>query len=249
MSPPPPDTAALVLVGNEILSGKIRDENGSYLLRELRALGVEMRRMEVVPDEEDLIVDAVRRCRLAAQHVFTSGGIGATHDDVTVPAVAKALGVPVIHAPEIVETMRSKWGEDLNPVKLRLAEAPEGAEILWGDRRELSFPAILAANVLILPGVPSLFTEKFEAVKERYRATPIVLANLFLDVGETRIAQTLTDATHRFPGIAIGSYPRFDDADHRVKITIESRDPALVDACTAWLRAALAPWLLRESRG
>lgn len=246
---PPPHTAALVLVGTEILSGKIRDENGAYLLRELRALGVETRRVEVVPDEEDLIVDAVLRCRKVARHVFTSGGIGTTHDDVTVPAVARALGRRVIHHPEIVALLRGHWGDALNPVKLRLAEVPEGAELVWGEPRTLRFPAILVDEVLILPGVPSLFVEKVDAAKERYRAPPIVLSNIYISVGETTIAETLTEATHRFAGISIGSYPRFDDPDHKVRVTVESRDAALVAACTEWLVEALGSGVLRVVHG
>ncbi len=246
---PPPDTAALVLIGNEILSGKIRDENGSYLLRELRLLGVDMRRMEVVPDEEDVIVDAIRRCRRVAAHLFTSGGIGPTHDDVTVPSVAKALGRPLVHHPELVGMLKRFYGDGLDEFQLRLAEVPEGAELLWGSPKCLRFPAILADNVLILPGVPSLFTEKFDAVKERYRASPIALVNIFLDVPESEIAGVLIEATNRFPGIAIGSYPRFDEADHRVKVTVESRDVRLVESCRDYLVDALGASVLRVTQG
>ncbi len=247
VAPPPlPHTASLVLIGNEILSGKIRDENGSYLLKELRALGVEMRRMEVVPDEEELIVDAIRRCRAASVHLFTSGGIGATHDDVTIPAIARALERPVVHHPTLVAMLEARYGDRLDAVHLRLTEVPEGAELLWGSQRQLRFPAILADGILILPG---LFTEKFEAVKERYRAPAIALRNLYLSSDEPEIANDLTRATEQFRGIAIGSYPRFDPCDYRVKVTVESRDAALVDACTTWLRERLGPAVLRESTG
>jgi molybdopterin-biosynthesis enzyme MoeA-like protein len=236
-----------VLIGNEILSGKIRDENGSYLLRELRALGVEMRRMEVVPDEEELIIDAVRRCRAASVHLFTSGGIGATHDDVTVPAIARALERPLVHDPTLVGMLQARYGDRLDAVHLRLAEVPEGAELLWGMHHELRFPAILADGVLILPGVPLLFAEKFEAVKERYRAPAIALRSLYLSSDEPDIAELLTTATTRFPGVSIGSYPRFDPCDYRVKVTVESRDAALVDTCTTWLRENLGSAVLRDA--
>jgi molybdenum cofactor synthesis domain-containing protein len=243
----PPHTAAIVLVGNELLSGKLRDENGAYALAVLRSLGVETRRLEVVPDEEEAIVDAVRRCRRVARHLITSGGIGTTHDDVTVPAIAKALGRDLAHAPEIVALLRARWGDDLHPYRIRLAEIPQGGEVLWGERRELAFPAIACEGVLILPGVPQLFREKLDALKERYRAPPIVLANLYLTCGEGEIAGLLTEATRLFPGVAIGSYPRFDDADHRVKVTVESREAALVAACRDHLARETGAWLLRES--
>jgi molybdenum cofactor synthesis domain-containing protein len=246
---PPPYTAALIVVGNEILSGKIRDENGPYLISQLRPLGVELRRVEVVPDEEELIIDAVSRCRRAAVHLFTSGGIGTTHDDVTVPAIAQALGRKVMQHPALMGMLRARYGEQLDDVRARLAEVPEDAELLWGAANELRFPAIFVDDVLILPGVPSLFIEKFEAVKERYRAPPIALANLFLRVDEPEIAQLLVTATEKFRGVSIGSYPRFDPADHSVKVTIESRDEALVEACTAFLREALRGSVVRESKG
>lgn len=246
---PPSHTAALILIGDEILSGKIRDENGAWLMRELRALGVELRRVEVVPDDESLIIDAVLRCRKHARHLFTSGGIGPTHDDLTVPSVARALGRAVVHHPEMVAVLRSHWGDDLTPRRLRLSEVPEGAQLVWGDARELRFPAILVDDVLILPGVPSLFVEKFNACKERYRAPPIELCNLYLSLGETAIAADLHEATERFSGISIGSYPRFDDADHQVRITLESRDAALVERCADWLEAKFADAVLRRVQG
>jgi molybdenum cofactor synthesis domain-containing protein len=232
---PPPHTAALLIIGNEILSGKIRDENGPYLLRELRALGVDTRRVETVPDEIDLIVDALNRCRASGRHVFTSGGVGPTHDDVTIEAVAKALERKVIRDPVLEGMLREWYGDRLNPATLRLAEVPEGARLVWGDSFSLRFPAIEIDDILVLPGVPSLFVQKIESMKERFRAPPILLANLFLSVGEGAIAALLTEATARFSGTAIGSYPRFDDADHRVKVTVESRDAALVAACATYL--------------
>ncbi len=246
---PRPHTAALVLIGNELLSGKLRDENGAYLLRELRALGVEMRRVEIVPDEEEAIIDAVLRARREAAHVFTSGGIGTTHDDITVPAIAKALGRRLTHAPEIVELLRRRWGDDLHPYRIRLAEIPEGGEVLWGDASRLSFPAIAAENVLILPGVPQLFVEKVEALKGRYRAPPILLENLFVGCPEGEIAALLDETAAAFPDVAIGSYPKLEGtADHRVKVTVESRDAARVASCADHLAGRLAPHLLRRER-
>lgn len=246
---PPPHTAALVLIGNELLSGKIRDENGAWLMKELRSLGVETTRVETIPDDEDLIVDSILRCRKHARHVFTSGGIGTTHDDVTVPAVARALGRKVVHHPEMVTILHEHWGPDLNALEMRLAEVPEGAELVWGELRELRFPAIFADDILILPGVPSLFRAKFTACRERYRAPPINLCNLFLSLGEPAIAADLHEALRRFEGVSIGSYPRFDDADHRVRVTIESRDASLVEACADWLAERFFDGLLRRTAG
>jgi molybdopterin-biosynthesis enzyme MoeA-like protein len=154
-----------------------------------------------------------------------------------------------VHHPELVTMLRGFYGDGLDEFHVRLAEVPEGAELLWGAGRTLRFPAILAENVLILPGVPSLFVQKFEAVKERYRAPPIVLMNLFLSVGEDRIAATLAEATTRFAGIAIGSYPRFDDAGYMVKVTVESRDATLVETCTRFLQDRFGDDVIRVTEG
>src|SRR5690606_17424531 len=116
---------------------------------ELRELGVETKRVEVVPDEIDLIVDALQRCRQVARHIFTSGGIGPTHDDVTVPAVARALGVPVVRHPEMERMLREYFGDEINEARLRLCEVPQGAELLWGEHANLRFPALLVSDVLV----------------------------------------------------------------------------------------------------
>jgi len=241
----PPHTAALVVVGNEILSGRTADGNGPYALAKLRSLGLETRRVEVVPDEIGPIVDALQRCRAAAEHVLTSGGVGPTHDDVTVEAVAQALGVPVIAHPELESMLRAFFGARMNAARLRLAQVPQGAELLWGDARELRFPAILCDNVLVLPGVPSLFREKLDAVCGRYRAPPIALRCLCLSAGETRIAADLTEAACTFPSVCIGSYPRPEGEDHKVRVTVESRDAAAVEDCIAWLKIRLAGAVVR----
>ena len=122
-------TAAILVIGNEILSAKVVDENGPFLARELRALGVELRRIETVPDEVPLIVDALKRCLASARWVFTSGGIGPTHDDVTIAAIAQAFGRKVVLDEGTLGLLRARYGEKLNAARTRLAEIPEGARV------------------------------------------------------------------------------------------------------------------------
>ncbi len=232
-------TAAIVIIGNEILSAKVRDENGPFLARELRALGVDLRRIETVPDEIDLIVDALRRCRAVARWVFTSGGIGPTHDDVTVPAVAKALERRVVRDPDLEARLRAHYGTRLNAAHLRLAEIPEGAQLL--SPPGAPFPILVADNVYVFPGVPEFLRAKFTALRETFRQAPIVLSSLFLSVGEGAIAEALNETVARFPALALGSYPKFDDSPYRVKLTLESRDAALVAAARAFLTERLPP--------
>lgn len=243
---PPAGTAAILIIGNEILSGKVRDENGPFLARELRALGVELRRIETVPDEIPLIVDALHRCLASAAHVFTSGGIGPTHDDVTIAAVAHAYGVPVVHDERTLQLLQGYYREKLNAARRRLAEIPEGgkAEFLEGA----TFPVLSKDRVVILPGVPQLLRAGFARVRERFRQAPIFSASLYFGIGEGALAEHLDATVASYPSVAIGSYPRFDEGcDHKVKVTFDGRDAAEVGAAFADLRGRVSPSaLVRE---
>ena len=241
----PTGTAALLIIGNEILSAKVRDENGPWLLGELRALGVEVRRIETVPDEIELIVDALKRCLASAHWIFTSGGIGPTHDDVTIAAIAQAFGRKVVRDERTLALLRAHYGERLNAARLRLAELPEGGVAEFHDGHP--FPVLRLERVTILPGVPSLLREGFTRVRERFRAAPLFSAALYLALGEGALAEHLDATVARYPSVAIGSYPRFDDADHRVKVTFDCRDQGEVRAALQFLRERLpAPAVIRE---
>jgi molybdenum cofactor synthesis domain-containing protein len=230
-------TAAVLVIGNEILSAKVVDENGPFLARELRALGVELRRIETVPDEMPLIIDALWRCLASAQWVFTSGGIGPTHDDVTIAAVAQAFGRRVVQDEATMRLLRARYGEKLNAARMRLAEVPEGARVEF--HQGYLFPVISLDNVTILPGVPSLLREGFSRIRERFRVAPIFSRALYFNLGEGVLAEHLDATVARFPTVGIGSYPRFDEADHRVKVTFDGRDQTAVQAALEFLRARL----------
>ena len=222
-------TAAILVIGNEILSAKVQDENGPFLARELRALGVDLRRVETVPDEVPLIVDALKRCLAQAQWVFTSGGIGPTHDDVTIAAV--------VLDERTLELLRARFGEPLKPALRRLAEVPQGSRVEFHEG--YVFPVISLENVVILPGVPLLLREGFMRIRDRFRVSPIHSKALYFSVGEGMLAEHLDATVSRFPTVGIGSYPRFDDADHRVKVTFDSRDEAQVRAAAEFLKSRL----------
>src|SRR5712691_3132226 len=150
-----PKTAGIILIGNEILSGKIADVNAAYLCRELRQLGVDVRRISVVPDEVELIAREVGAQSRDFDVVFTSGGVGPTHDDVTIEGVARAMGVPVVRHPRLVATLEGYYRGELNDAHLKMAEVPDGAELMADG--ELVFPAVVVRNIYILPGVPEIF--------------------------------------------------------------------------------------------
>src|SRR5262249_41300729 len=146
-----------ILIGNEILSGKIVDANASYLCRELRGLGVDVRKITVIPDDVDLIAFEVSAFSRAFDVVFTSGGVGPTHDDVTIEGVARALGVPVVRDQRLVRLLEAFYRDrrqELNEARLKMAEVPEGAELMAGET--LTFPAVLVRNIYVLPGVPEI---------------------------------------------------------------------------------------------
>ena len=222
-----PKTAGIILVGNEILSGKIVDANASYLCKELRALGVEVRRVTVIPDEVDLIAAEVARFATEYDVVFTSGGVGPTHDDVTIEGVARAANVAVIRHPALVALLQGYYQGKATETHLKMAEVPEGAELLVDE--SVRFPTILMRNVYILPGVPEIFRRKFDAIRERFRDEPIFLRNVFVSIGEGVLADHLNGLLRDFPDLLLGSYPEFSNPEYKVKVTLESRDRGFLE--------------------
>ena len=228
-----PKTAGIILVGNEIQSGKIEDANAAYLCRELRTLGVDVCRITVIPDEVQLIAEEVASFSRKFDVVFTSGGVGPTHDDVTIEGVARAAGVAVVRHPALVALLRGFYRDTLNEAHLKMAEVPEGAELLADE--SVRFPTILMRNVYILPGVPEIFRRKFDALRERFRDQPIFLKNVFVSIGEGSLADHLNALVREYPELLCGSYPEFSNPEYKVKVTLESRDLAFLDRALAEL--------------
>ncbi len=229
--------AAAVIIGNEVLTAKVVDANGPHLIRRLREVGIPLRSVEIVLDDVDAIVEAVARARARAAYVFTSGGIGPTHDDVTVRAVALALGRSVVRLPEMLDLIRQR-SEFLTKESLRLADAPEGAVLLPQVGSWL--PVLTVDNVFLLPGVPQLFKLQLETVLARLRGTPVFVRSLYLRLGESAIAAVLDRVALDMPHVAIGSYPVFDATlDYRVKVTIEAAEADPVEDALARILVGL----------
>lgn len=229
---------AAVIIGNEVLNAKVTEQNGAHLIQRLRQRGVPLRMLMFVPDEIDLIVDAVSRARSVAKWVITSGGIGPTHDDVTVRAVSLALGRRVVRVPSLAEEVKRHYGDRMSAEALRLADAPEGAELLTRDGAW--YPVLSCCGVFMLPGVPQLFRLQLETVLVRLPGTPFYVRSLYLTRGESELAAALDTVALAMPDVAIGSYPQFEPGlDHRVKVTVESLDPAKVEEAS---RRLLASW-------
>jgi molybdenum cofactor synthesis domain-containing protein len=236
-------TAGIVIIGDEILSGKFADENAAFLITELRALGVDLRRIDVIQDDRDEIARTVRSSADRFDIVFTSGGVGPTHDDITMAAIAQGFDTEVMLHPELEAKVRGYYGAKLVAANLRLAEVPHGAQLAYGQDK--IWPVVHMRNVYILPGVPALFKRKFLDISDRFRTTPVTVARLYIDRDEGDIAAAMTDAANAFPTVRIGSYPRFSETDFKVLITLESVDVTVVAQALAQLSHALAPWVVR----
>jgi len=230
--------AAAIIIGNEVLTAKVQDANGPHLIRRLREVGIPLRSVEIIPDEVDAIVDAVARARLKAAYVFTSGGIGPTHDDVTVRAVALAMGRPVVRLPEMVALIRERGQDHVTSEAMRLADAPEGAVLL--PQPDSWYPVLTVDDIFLLPGVPQLFRVQLETVLARLQGSPVHIRNLYLRLGESAIAAVLDRVALAMPHVAIGSYPVFDRAlDYLVKVTVEAGELAPVEEAVKQLRGGL----------
>jgi FAD synthetase len=220
--------AGIVVIGNEILSGKTVDSNSAFLARELRQLGVTLKRITVIPDELDVIAETVRDFHRQFDIVFTSGGVGPTHDDITIEGVARALGRQVIVHPLLESKIREYLnGRSVNAAHLKMAEVPEGAELLMDDR--LRFPTIKVENIYVLPGIPEILQQKFLALKDRFSVDPYHLKIIYTNEIESTIAAYLHDTLRAYPDLLLGSYPKIGNDEYRVKLTLESKDENYVE--------------------
>ena len=232
----------MVVIGDEILSGKTADTNTPFLISELRSLGVALREVAVVADGVAAIAEAVRRVSPRSDYVFTSGGVGPTHDDVTMAGIAEAFSVPVVRHPRLAELLRVYHAEKnltLLERNLRMADVPDGTTLLDGP--QLRWPVPRVHNVYILPGIPEIFRRKFLAIRETFRDAPFHLRQIFVRSEEGVIARHLDLVAIKYSDVALGSYPRLepDEDGHRVKLTLEGKDPARVESATTELMALL----------
>lgn len=237
MDPGKEITAAYVGIGNELLSGSTQDTNFLYLARCLHELGIRLMRGFVIPDEQEVIRETIERCRGRFTYIFLSGGLGPTHDDVTVEGVAMALGVPVVRHPFLEKKIREFYGDRLEEASLKMAEVPQGAALHLPDK--MSFPVLSIENIYLFPGVPELFRQKIDSIKERFRSSPYFSAEITCHRLESEIADLLIQALELFPSIKIGSYPSLGDNGFTVKIVVESKDQELTERAAEHLRQVL----------
>lgn len=226
-------TAAIIIIGNEVLSGKVTDANSPFLASELHGLGVELRRIAVIPDEVDIIAREVAECSAGHDFVFTSGGVGPTHDDVTMEGVAAAFGLPVTVNARLLELLCGLCDDPSRDSIRKMAVIPLGAELI--ECEGTRFPPVVLRNVYIFPGIPEYLRKKFTALRERFRSSPFVLRQVYLSEEECVLAPHITAVADCYSTLSIGSYPKLDLPDYKVIVTIEGREAGVVDEALSML--------------
>jgi molybdenum cofactor synthesis domain-containing protein len=214
-------TAGIIIIGNEILSGKVQDLNSFFLACGLRELGVSVMRISVIPDDVDTIGREAALFSKSYDYVFTSGGVGPTHDDVTMEGIAKGFGVRLVRHPELEGRFRLRYGESAHGAILKMAEVPEGTEII--DLGDMRFPVVSFRNIFIFPGIPEYLREKFSSIKERFRCASFFLKKFFLNAEETEIAAMLNALVKDNGDVAFGSYPVLENPEYKIVVTLESK--------------------------
>jgi molybdenum cofactor synthesis domain-containing protein len=222
-------TACVVIIGNEILSGRTQDENLAFLARGLNSVGVRLREARVIPDETAVIIATVNEVRGQFDYVFTTGGIGPTHDDITAQSIADAFGVPLVIHPEARRLLETHYRPgDLNEARLRMARVPEGAVLLPNPISRA--PGFRIGNVFVLPGVPSIMQAIFAELKSNLKGGARVLSrSLSCQLGEGTLAAELALLQERYADVEIGSYPYFRRGDFGVTLVLRGTDRARLD--------------------
>jgi molybdenum cofactor synthesis domain-containing protein len=230
-------TAAVLVIGNEILSGRTQDANVAFLGRRLGELGVRLREVRVVPDVEDEIVAAVDALRRKHTYLFTTGGIGPTHDDITSAAIARAFGVALIRDPRAVALLESHYKPgDLTPARLKMAEVPDGATLI--DNPISRAPGFRVANVFVLAGVPNIARAMFDGLAPNLVGGARVLARTVVcPLGEGVVAEGLAAIQARHPDLEIGSYPYFRMGAFGTSLVLRGTDVARLDQAAEEVRA------------
>jgi len=233
-------TAGLLVIGDEILSGRTQDRNVAQVARWLNLQGIRLNEVRVVPDAIGRIADAVNALRAANDYLFTTGGIGPTHDDMTVEAIAHALGVPVVVHPRARAALEAYYATrgGVTEARLRMARVPEGAELI--ENPTSGAPGIRVGNIFILAGVPHIATVMLEALSGKLEGgRPVLSQTIGCWVAESEVADLLRQVEAAHPGAQIGSYPFFREGRVGANFVVRSTDEAELEACRADLVRAL----------
>lgn len=233
-------TAAVLLIGDEVLSGRTKDKNLGFIADYLTALGIDLKEARVVADQEDDIVAAVNALRARYTYVFTTGGIGPTHDDITADAMAKAFGVGISHHPEASRTLQeyfAQLGREANEARMRMARIPHGATLI--DNPVSKAPGFRFENVFVMAGVPKVMNAMMDVIAPSLeRGAPMQSRTVKFLGGEGDIAKSLKEAQEQFQDVVMGSYPFETPEGFATNLVLRSRDTDRLEAALNVVRQA-----------
>jgi molybdenum cofactor synthesis domain-containing protein len=235
-------TAAVLVIGDEILSGRTRDQNIGYIAAHLTRVGIRLQEVRIVADDEAAIVASVNDLRARYTYVITTGGIGPTHDDITADAIARAVGVAIDHDPRAVALLNAffaKRGVEPTPARMRMARIPHGAELIANAVSVA--PGFMIGNVIVLAGVPDVMQVMLDDVTPRLRTgAQMLTATIKLSRAEGDVADIFATHQETFPDVAMGSYPSFADGRVSTQLVLRSTDSSLLERARASLEEKLA---------
>lgn len=226
-----PVTAALVVIGNEVLSGRTQDTNAQFLGAELKAIGIRLGEVRTIPDDEPMIIETVNTLRGVYDYVFTTGGIGPTHDDITSDAIAKAFGVPLHRDPRAVAMLRGHYDreEDMTEARLKMTDVPQGAELV--ENPVSRAPGFRMENVFVFAGVPKIMQAMFDSVRHTLKGGAPMMAKTISGLApEGKLAQPLGEIQKKYPKTEIGSYPFIRSSKLGTSVVVRAVDEAVMEA-------------------
>ena len=238
---PSQTTASLVIIGDEILTGRTVDQNSTFLIRKLSEQGVKVQCSVTIPDEQKIIAATIREQSRSSTWCFTTGGIGPTLDDVTMAGIAEAFDLPLVIEPELETLIRNIYNEDCRTAHMKMAKVPLGTEILSTEDSQLF--GLKLKNVFILPGVPKFLKAIFYSIQTRFHGIPEAEKEIDLSVDEGLIADHLQSTLSRFPEIKIGSYPVFLSDAHRLKIVLRHNQKEYLSSAFDYLKSEIKEFL------
>ncbi len=232
-------SACIIIIGNELLSGRTQDVNLKYIGEALGGIGVRLAEARVIPDDEETIISTVNACRAAFDYVFTTGGIGPTHDDITSKAIARAFGLGLEQNAEALSRLRKHYnGKDLNEARLKMSRVPAGASLI--DNPVSRAPGFCLENVFVLAGVPRIMQAMFDGIKGQLEGgAPVKSLTLSAHIKEGDIAAGLSDIQDSHGNVEIGSYPFFLDGRLGASMVVRGRDPVAIEAAAAAIRVLI----------
>lgn len=223
-------TSAIIVIGSEIISGRTQDLNVRFIAQKLDQRGIDLKEVRIIPDDESMIIEAVNALRLKYNYIFTTGGIGPTHDDITSVAIAKAFNLPLSRSSKIVEIIQRR-----NPkaaeASYRMADLPEGATLIGNPVNQI--PGFKIDNVYVFAGVPLIMQGMFSAIEETLvKNLPTLSKTINCNLKESDLAEGLSNIQNKFKGVEVGSYPYQIEAGWRVNVVVRSKDPKPLNAAT-----------------